>query len=1270
MAEAEKVIRIRIDASGAQTGARQVGGAIDNVKAKAAGLVGANDNAAGSFNRLGSAMGGASKHGAAMQGILGGIQGRAASTVPVIGNLVSTLAGMGPQAAVVAAVGAAFAIVAAKAVQAAAQVQSWKASLQTVTGSAEAADSAYRGLVQFAANTPFTLDQSIEGFTKLRSLGLSTSEEIMTSYGNTSAAMGKSMTQMVEAVADATTGEFERLKEFGIKAKSEGDNVAFTFQGVTKTVGKNAKEIEKYLIDIGNTKFASAMALQMQTLNAAFSNLEDSIFQMFARMGEGELGDLVKDIVQIISAGVSSITPLLGGIMDFFGGILRAVWEVTKGVAQFFTVGFGGAEGAGNVLDTLGVAFSVVGQVASIVGKVIGSVFGVIAQTAGMVVGLIQSAFQKLFGWMLPSFDLTGQSAGESLMGILRAGEFIANTLPDVFATALKEIKSMFVSAGQALAASLTGDFSLWDNVDLSFSKTKAASAAMRTEAGKIFADQKANRAMLDDLRGDFGGGNIDYDALGGTPSGAQGGGSAGKNAEAEKKRLADEFWETLKNQAATAALLPIEAENLTKQQELQKILGRDLAKDEQDRVNAAMQLIRTNEFLTSAKEASAAANRKAGIEEELTRKRIAGMSEEQLEVERAVLEFRTDALAEGLDLEDERYRKAEEQLRIDEQRLAIQEKINAQLSRATGLADQYSQTYRTAQETIGFAKDREAARVAYNSGEYGTGEVAERTYREVLEGIDDASKEGGRRMKEELGFAIEDLGSMIKGSWGKAISGLGYLIQDMVAASRGDVASGGLMGGIAGVLSSALGDEKGSIAKGYAEATEKTLTGLFKGETWTKPLSSMTSSFADFKGSLGSIFGKGGDFMKGMGNVLGTLGAGAQMGGMVAGVGKALWGKFSTTGAQVGGAIGNIFGPIGGMIGSTLGGIVGGAFKKTKWGAADITANGVTTRGNNGTSIDGAVAASGNITDSLARIADTLGGNVGDFGRIVIGQRHDDWRVNATGTSLKKKKGATEFDDDQEGAIRYALSLAIERGAITGIRASTNRLLKAGSDIEAQLEKALQFEGVFKSLDALKDPVQAAISGLNTEFEQLTGLFKEAGASAAEWANLEEYRSLKMQELMKQETSTLRDLLKDLNGEAGGASPLSLLTRDMADLAKFQTDIAAGKSVDQGEYSDLVGSILDNASIYGANSTEYQAIIEKLRGATEGAIENIESRFENDPTTNAIMDGTNATVSAIGQTNDILSRIEERLAATNTNTNSSGPWARAAARNGKLLAY
>ena len=98
--------------------------------------------------------------------------------------------------------------------------QQLQASLKTVTGSIENASTAWDTLLGFAAETPFTLDQSVQAFIRMQSLGLNPSLEALRSYGNTASAMGKDMMQMVEAVADATTGEFERLKEFGIRAKS------------------------------------------------------------------------------------------------------------------------------------------------------------------------------------------------------------------------------------------------------------------------------------------------------------------------------------------------------------------------------------------------------------------------------------------------------------------------------------------------------------------------------------------------------------------------------------------------------------------------------------------------------------------------------------------------------------------------------------------------------------------------------------------------------------------------------------------------------------------------------------------------------------------------------------------------------------------------------------------------------------------------------------------------------------------------------------------
>jgi hypothetical protein len=188
-----------------------------------------------------------------------------------------------------------------------------EASLKTVTGSAEAAAVAMQGLEEFAAKTPFSLDQAVQGFVKLKAFGLDPSREALESYGNTASAMGRSLNQMIEAVADAATGEFERLKEFGIKAKQQGDNVAFTFQGVTTTVKKNAADIEKFLQGIGNVEFAGAMEDRARTLDGALSNMGDSWAGLARAIGDAGLSALIQGAAKVIGGLADGLVALVTG---------------------------------------------------------------------------------------------------------------------------------------------------------------------------------------------------------------------------------------------------------------------------------------------------------------------------------------------------------------------------------------------------------------------------------------------------------------------------------------------------------------------------------------------------------------------------------------------------------------------------------------------------------------------------------------------------------------------------------------------------------------------------------------------------------------------------------------------------------------------------------------------------------------------------------------------------------------------------------------------
>ena len=175
-----------------------------------------------------------------------------------------------------------------------------RAQLKTATGSAQGAEKALAFIKDFAKNTPFQVGTITEAFVKLTNLGLEPSERALTSYGDTASAMGKSLDQMVEAVADATTGEFERLKEFGIKSKSEGDRVTFTFRGVATEVGKNTEEINEFLIGLGENNFAGAMADQMGTLGGIMSNLKDAFTEFLLTVAESgpleEFKGLVMDL--------------------------------------------------------------------------------------------------------------------------------------------------------------------------------------------------------------------------------------------------------------------------------------------------------------------------------------------------------------------------------------------------------------------------------------------------------------------------------------------------------------------------------------------------------------------------------------------------------------------------------------------------------------------------------------------------------------------------------------------------------------------------------------------------------------------------------------------------------------------------------------------------------------------------------------------------------------------------------------------------------------
>lgn len=237
------------------------------------------------------------------------------------------------------------------------------ASLVTVTGSAQAAATEFSWIKDFAKETPFGLKQATEAFVKMKSLGLDPTKASLTSFGNTASAMGKSLDQMIEAVADASTSEFERLKEFGIKASQSGETVAMTFQGVTKNIGNNAQEIVAYLESIGNHEFAKAMAERAKTLDGAIAELGDTWDEVFRTINENNTGSFIHDSVKLATGAIEDLNTIMRSLNE-------ATSEGAQATGAFKTM----QEGLAIVFETVAVVGLTVKDTLVGVGREIGAI--------------------------------------------------------------------------------------------------------------------------------------------------------------------------------------------------------------------------------------------------------------------------------------------------------------------------------------------------------------------------------------------------------------------------------------------------------------------------------------------------------------------------------------------------------------------------------------------------------------------------------------------------------------------------------------------------------------------------------------------------------------------------------------------------------------------------------------------------------------------------------------------------------------------------------
>lgn len=224
--------------------------------------------------------------------------------------------------------------------------------MKTLEGSSAKAQQSMAWVEEFAKKTPYELTQVTEAFVKLRSYGLNPTTGLLKTLGDASSAMGKNLEDAVEAMADAVTGENERLKSFGIRASIIGDNIKYKWtssSGEMKEtlIKNNSAIIESTLSAIFNEKYEDAMKEQAKTWDGMMSNMADS-YTTFQKniMEQSGLFDYYKALAMGIDEQLNeAYKSATAGAAEFGKATISTIKSVIKSAGFMYDV----FEGVGDV---------------------------------------------------------------------------------------------------------------------------------------------------------------------------------------------------------------------------------------------------------------------------------------------------------------------------------------------------------------------------------------------------------------------------------------------------------------------------------------------------------------------------------------------------------------------------------------------------------------------------------------------------------------------------------------------------------------------------------------------------------------------------------------------------------------------------------------------------------------------------------------------------------------------------------------------------------
>lgn len=182
------------------------------------------------------------------------------------------------------------------ALESASGLEGYRSTLNVVLKDQQKAAKMMAWAVEFANKTPFETDSVVEATVRLQSYGIE-AQKVMMQIGDMAGVMNKDLMQAVEAVADAQTGELERLKEFGITKAMITAKGAELYKNQTIVNNKgqivDQQKFNDALFALMEDRFKGGMEIQAKSYKGLMSTIagvwKTGLAQMAGISGTGEI---------------------------------------------------------------------------------------------------------------------------------------------------------------------------------------------------------------------------------------------------------------------------------------------------------------------------------------------------------------------------------------------------------------------------------------------------------------------------------------------------------------------------------------------------------------------------------------------------------------------------------------------------------------------------------------------------------------------------------------------------------------------------------------------------------------------------------------------------------------------------------------------------------------------------------------------------------------------------------------------------------------------